>query len=164
LTGKINDRGNIEYVMKLCSVLNTILDSSKLRAKIEKMSGALEEEEEEEEEEVVDEEGGDVEEETVLDFTSPTVLTSILYDEIESERERVIYDYGEIVKKEKASLRIRNALSAMSLIGRFMKKFKYGFLGEHVGEQYANRFLKVKFETEIKSFLTQLNSPTKYVL
>jgi hypothetical protein len=99
-----------------------------------------------------------------LDFSNPTVLTNILYEEVECEKDRVIYDYGVSAKKKNASLRIRNALSAMSMIGRFMQKFKYGFLGDHVNEQYANKFLKVKLETEIKSFYTKMNSPTKYVL
>lgn len=170
MTGLISDRGNIEYAMKMCSVLNTILDSSKLREKIEKMRGAKEDDEEECDDEGSEvgagDEGGETEEDEVaLDLSNSNVLRNVLYEEIESERERVVYDHGESAKKKKnSSIRIRNALSAMGLIGRLMKHTKYQVLGDHVGEQYANKFLKVKFETEIKSFLTQLNSPTKYAL
>jgi hypothetical protein len=171
MTGELSERGNVEYVMKMCFVLNTILDSSKLRVKIDKMKGVQDEEDEfrmeedEEEEEVVDDEGEDIEEEVALDFTNPTVLTSLFHEEIECEKDRVVFRYGESVKKKKnASLRTSNALSAMGLIGRVMQKFKYRFLGGHVDEQYANKFLKVKFEAEIKSFLTQLNPPAKYDL
>ncbi len=160
MTGKLSERGNIEYLIKLGSVLNTILDPAKLSAKIEKLNGFKDKEDEE----VVAEEGGEVEDEIVLDFSSPSVLLTVLNEEIESQKENVIFDFPfDTTRNKSVSVRIRNALSAMSLVGHFMQKYKYAFLGDHVGEQYANRFLKVKLETEIKAYYTQLNSPTTYV-
>jgi hypothetical protein len=62
------------------------------------------------------------------------------------------------------SIRIRNCLATMRQVGLiFGKEYGFSFLGSHVGQEYAQKHLRLKFETEIKAFLTCGNSPRRFI-
>jgi hypothetical protein len=167
LKGLISKNSNREYIVKMCSTLQTILDPSKLKVQIEKFRGFQEtdddEEEEEKEEDAGEKEAESREEEVEerLDFSNTTVLRRIMIEAVESEQDAVLFDFD--IKTKSKSIRARNALATMSQIGKcFQLKYDFQTFGAHVDEQYAHKHLQVKFETEIKSFITCGNSPFRF--
>jgi len=163
LKGLVNNSTNIEYLAKLCDVLYNTMDPAKLssRLKLRREDDGADTEDDGGE---GDSEEADPEDKGI-DFSDGSQVRNVFLEEVESELDPILFQIGGKEEKGAArkSSRIRNCLATMRQVGGiFGQTYGFSFLGSHVGQVYAQMHLKLKFQTEIKSFLTCGNSPRRF--
>jgi hypothetical protein len=163
LTGLVNNTTNIEYLVKLCDTLFNTMDPSKLERRLKKQreeSGVVDDDDGEEDSDEADSEVDGI------DFSDANQVRNAFREEVEGALDPVLFQIGGKEGKGDArkSTRIRNCLATMRQVGLiFGKEYGFSFLGSHVGQEYAQKHLRLKFETEIKAFLTCGNSPRRFI-
>jgi hypothetical protein len=159
---------NLNSFLKMCSVMHTSLDPSLLKSHLDQLRGFRTEDvaDVEEDGETDDDDAETGEEENDdggIDLANPEHIKNLLLDDILGCFDNVLYNVGSPSKKTSRNTRDRNALATMSQNDVLFTR-DYGFkgFGAHVDWNYAQKHLKIKFQTEIKSFITCGNSSFRF--
>jgi len=160
LVGKVSKTANTEFLAKLGDVLYESLDPSRLRKRLELLGTGAEAEDGEVEEDGADAEGY-VEGIDDIDYTDGSQVRNVFRAQVEGTLDPVVFDFGEKKKGVASqSTRTRNCLATMRQVkSLFGQGYGYSFLGDHVDRNYAQSHLQLKFQIEIKSFMTCGHSP-----
>jgi hypothetical protein len=155
MRGSTSAKANLEYILKLCHIFDKILTRDDLNIK-------QEDADEEESAEDTHCDSDDDDDDDARDFSNPEVRRDVYKEEIDGETDRVVFEIGPVKKKKGASLRIQNALGALDQFAKVIgSKSQMGRVAAHVNTDYCTFFVR-KFKTEVKSFISQLNSPRRY--
>jgi hypothetical protein len=160
LKGSVVDSCSLDYALQMCIVLDTCLDPYKLQARIDQINGVRAENDTEEEGDSADleaqEDGG-------RDPITPFELSRLFFEEIDGESEPVRYDFGQKTQNPKKSTRVKNGLASLVQVCKILSP-GYNWLkpfGEHFDCRYV-KFLATKLSIELKSFISNGNSPYWY--
>ena len=164
LRGDVVETCSLDYILKMCNVLDTCIDSFKLGALIDKVNGIRAESNDDGAQEEAGDDVGDEAQEDGTEPITPYQLRRMLMEQIEGESEPVRYDFGEKRVNTEKTTREQNGLGAMARVSTILAAAKEWLkpFGSHFHPEYS-KYLKTKFATEFKSFLSNRNSVYRYI-